>query len=290
MENHISHIEQLGSVHIGTQAILDNRQPLDDSEYGSEFLPALTMDNMKPGVYQHLRFHLNSDDARLDCFVHEEHLGALLSGDNGDVRFLDTLDFPENPAQNIITWHDDEVEDREGEWTSLATLADVNSEDAVYVFVGRNDGLITAIAIDPDEVILYDRYKKDARQVFGNNHTDITIGMPLCEIGDLRESLAFDNLAIQYLDGTTDRDIREHNSERDEAKGFDASTNITIGRLMTEPTDEAPRLRVTFATKYEYGRQGIRNLFAALQQEYDKYVAPTTVDISDLDVETDKQL
>lgn len=54
MENHISHIEQLGSVHIGTQAVLDNRQPLEGSEFHSESLPALMMDNTKPGVYQHL--------------------------------------------------------------------------------------------------------------------------------------------------------------------------------------------------------------------------------------------
>ena len=74
MENHISHIEQLGSVHIGTQAVLDNRQPLEGSEFHSESLPALMMDNTKPGVYQHLRFHLNSDDVYVDCFVHEGNM------------------------------------------------------------------------------------------------------------------------------------------------------------------------------------------------------------------------
>lgn len=61
-----------------------------------------------------------------------------------------------------------------------------------------------------------------------------------------------------------------------------------MGRLKLTPEDDCvPWVRLT---KYEHGRQGIRNLFAAMQQEYDKHVAPTTVDISDLGVETDKQL
>lgn len=56
---------------------------------------------------------------------------------------------------------------------------------------------------------------------------------------------------------------------------------------MTPEDDCVPCVRLT---KYEHGRQGIRNLFAAMQQEYDNHIAPTTVDISDLDVEIDKQL
>lgn len=66
MENHIARIERFGDVHIGTHAVLDNRQPLEGSEFHSESLPALMMGNTKPGVYQHLRFHLNSDDVYVD--------------------------------------------------------------------------------------------------------------------------------------------------------------------------------------------------------------------------------
>lgn len=54
MENHIARIERFGDVHIGTRAVLDNRQPPEGSEYRSESLPALMMDNTKPGIYQHL--------------------------------------------------------------------------------------------------------------------------------------------------------------------------------------------------------------------------------------------
>lgn len=294
MENHISHIEQLGSVHIGTQAVLDNRQPLEGSEFHSESLPALMMDNTKPGVYQHLRFHLNSDDVYVDCFVHEEYLGVLLSGDEGDVRFLDALDVPNDPSEGIITWDDEELKDREGEWTSLATHVGLTNEDSANVFVGHDeDGRVTTIAIDPHDVILYDRYKEDLRQAFDNSDVDVVIGPSFTEIDWSRGPRLQDDdnphyLAGHFLDDTTIYDVYEYTSDRDAEKGFVPSTNLILGRLkMMSEDDCRPFVRLT---NYEHGRQGIRNLFAAMQQEYDKHVAPTTVDISDLDVETDKQL
>ena len=287
MGNHISHIEQLGSVHIGTQAVLDNRQPLEDSEYGPESLPALMMDNMKPGVYRHLRFHLDSDNARLDCFVHEEHLGALLSGDDGDVRFLDGLDLPDDQSDSIITWDYDELKDRDGKWTSLATHVGLTNEDSAYVFVGHdNDGRVTTIAIDPHEVLLYDRYRGDSRQAFGNSEMEVVIGPSFTEIGWYLEGDESDDIADHFLDDMT-IGVCEHWSDRDMEKGFVPSTNQIMGRIkMTSEDDCHSFVRVT---TYDHGRQGIRNLLAAMQQEYDKQIAPT-VDISDLDVETDKQL
>ena len=54
MENHITTIEAMGNIHIGDSVNIDNRQPMD----GSKTLPAFKMDNMKPGLYLHLRLHL----------------------------------------------------------------------------------------------------------------------------------------------------------------------------------------------------------------------------------------
>ena len=294
MTNHISRIEQLGSVHIGTQAVLDNRQPLDNSEYGSKTLPALTMDNTKSGVYQHIRFHLDSDDAYVDCFVHEEHLGVLLSGDEGDIRFLDSLDVPDDPSESIITWDDEELKDRESEWTSLATHVGLTNEDAANVFVGRDDdGRVTTIAIDPHDVILYDRYKEDLRQAFDNSDVDVVIGPSFTEIDWSRGPRLQDDdnphyLAGHFLDDTTIYDVYEYTSDRDAEKGFVPSTNLILGRLkMTSEDDCRPFVRLT---NYEHGRRGVRNLIAEMKQQYEKQRTQTTVDISDLDVETDKQL
>lgn len=294
MENHIARIERFGDVHIGTHAVLDNRQPPEGSEYRSESLPALMMDNTKPGIYQHLRFHLDSDDAYVDCFVHEENLGVLLSGDEGDVRFLDALDVPDEPSEGIITWDYEELKDREGEWTSLATHVGLKHDEAANVFVEHDDdGRVTTIAIDPHEVVLYDRYKKDLRQTFGDSNVEVVIEPSFPEIDWSREPRPAEDdephyLAGNFLDDTTIYDVDEVVSDRDAAKGFVLSTNLIMGRLKLTPEDDCvPWVRLT---KYEHGRQGIRNLFAAMQQEYDKHVAPTTVDISDLDVEIDKQL
>lgn len=290
MENHIAHIEQLGSVHIGTQAVLDNRQPSDDSES----LSALTMDNMKPGIFAHLRFHLDSDDAYVDCFVHGEHLGALLSDDEGDIRFLDSLDVPKDPDESIITWDYEELKDREGEWASLATHVGLSHEDTANIFVGLDDdGQVTTIAIDPHEVILYNRYKKDVRQLFGDSVVEVVITPSFPEIDWMRGLESHRNNEEQYLEGhflndTTIEDVYEIGSDRDADKGFVPSTNLILGRLKMTPEDD--HFQVVQLTKYEHGRRGIRNLIAEMKQQYEKQRAQTTVDISDLDVETDKQL
>ena len=74
----------------------------------------------------------------------------------------------------------------------------------------------------------------------------------------------------------------------DADKGFVPSTNLILGRLKMTPEDD--HFQVVQLTKYEHGRRGIRNLIAEMKQQYEKQRAQTTVDISDLDVASDKQL
>lgn len=286
MENHITTIEAMGNIHIGDSVNIDNRQPVD----GSKTLPVFKMDNMKPGLYLHLRLHLGDDLTYTDCFVHEHHLGELMDSDDGDVRFLDTLDLPDDPAQSIITWHDEKLKDHKEDGTSLATHVGLAHNEAAGVFVGRgDDGRITAIAIDPYDVLLYDRYKGDLKEPFLDYGylTMVSVGATAQEMDWAKDSSS-DNTIHYIADGTIEDDIYESSTERDLAKGFVPSTNMILGRLMQDKAGDYNY--AVFATRYDLGRQGIRDMFAAMHQEYENRFAPTTVDISDLDVASDKQL
>ena len=213
-----------------------------------------------------------------------------MDSDDGDVRFLDTLDLPDDPAQSIITWHDEELKDRKEDGTSLATHVGLAHNEAAGVFVGRgDDGRITAIAIDPYDVLLYDRYKGDLKEPFLDYGylTMVSVGATAQEMDWAKDSSS-DNTIHYIADGTIEDDIYESSTERDLAKGFAPSTNMILGRLMQDKAGDYNY--AVFATRYDLGRQGIRDMFAAMHQEYENRFAPTTIDISDLDVASDKQL
>lgn len=218
MENHIAHIERFGDVHIGTHAVLDNRQPPEDSEYRSESLPALMMDNTKPGIYQHLRFHLDSDDVYVDCFVHEENLGVLLSGDEGDVRFLDALFGEPFECFSGVGGLDDEDWDMADGWDDLELGQGPRTE-------------------------------------------------------------------IHYLFGASPETVEHFTSERLERLDYGGGTKelfVTVG------FDNGQQH--VYLAPYSAGMKGYREMLQIASEQVEEYLRQKDLDISDLDVETDKQL
>ena len=299
---------------LGDSAILDDRIPFNP---GGENAPDHVVENVVPGRYHYYRVDI---DGRMPvhCMVRDNDNNLIGLSDDALIdyfeRLFDEAEFPPNPVDATFQGHE-WVGESKSEYASTSEKSllhyatygggSESHEDGEHVYVRLEDGKISAFMLDRADIVGTMQYKgADATPLAANRQLNWSMavsGTPFeCFSGvgglddedwdmaddwDDLELERFPRTEIHYLFGASPETVEHFTSERLERLDYGGGTKelfVTVGF-----NDGHQHV---YLAPYSAGMKGYREMLQIASEQVEEYLRQKDLDISDLDVETDKQL
>ena len=296
------------SFRLGESTVLDDRIPFNP---GGEGAPDHIVENVMPGIYHYYRVDIDGT-LPVHCMVRGDDANMLGMSDDELVhyfeRLFDEAEFPPNPVDATFQGHEWVGESKSEE--SLLHYATYGGgsespEDGESVYVRLEDGKISAFMLDRADIVGTMQYKgADATPLATNRQLNWSMavsGEPFeCFSGvgglddedwdmandwDDLETGRFPRTEVHYLFGASPETAEPITSERLERLDYDGGTKelfVTVG------FDNGQQH--VYLAPYSAGMKGYREMLQIASEQVEEYLRQKDLDISDLDVETDKQL
>ena len=290
---------------LGDSAILDDRIPFNT---GGENAPDHVVENVVPGRYHYYRVDI---DGRMPvhCMVRDNDNNLIGLSDDALIdyfeRLFDEAEFPPNPVDAIFQGHE-WVGESKSEYASTSEKSllhyatygggSESPEDGENVYVRLEDGKISAFMLDRADIVGTMQYKgADATPLAANRQLNWSMavsGEPFecfSGVGGLNEDdwelERYPHTEVHYLFGTSPETAERVTSERLELLDYDGVTNelfVTVGFNNGH--------QHVYLAPYSAGMKGYREMLQIASEQVEEYLRQKDLDISDLDVEIDKQL
>ena len=299
------------SFRLGESAVLDDRIPFNP---GGEGAPDHIVENVMPGIYHYYRVDIDGM-LPVHCMVRGDDANMLGLSDDELVhyfeRLFDEAEFPPNPVDATFQGHE-WVGESKSEYASTSEKSllhyatygggSESPEDGEHVYVRLEDGKISAFMLDRADIVGTMQYKgAEATPLAANRQLNWSMavsGEPFeCfsgvgglddedwEMSDDWELERYPHTKVQYLFGASPETIERFTSERLERLDCGGDTKelfVTVGF-------NNGHQHVYFAP-YSAGMKGYREMLQIASEQVEEYLRQKDLDISDLDIETDKQL
>ena len=296
------------SFRLGESAVLDDRIPFNP---GGDNAPDHVVENVMPGIYHHYRVDIDGT-LPVHCMVRGDDANMLGMSDDELVhyfeRLFDEAEFPPNPVDATFQGHEWVGESKsENSLIHYATYGggSESPEDGEPVYVRLEDGKISAFMLDRADIVGTMQYKgAEAMPLAANRQLNWSMavsGEPFeCFSGvgglddeDWDMADGWDDLElgqgprteIHYLCGASPETVEYFTSERLERLDYGGGTKelfVTVG------FDNGQQH--VYLAPYSAGMKGYREMLQIASEQVEEYLRQKDLDISDLDVETDKQL
>lgn len=306
----IKRVTHIMPIKLGDSVVLDDRVPFNP---GGANAPDHVIENVVPGIYDYYRVDIEGT-LPVYCMVRwdaKDGIPFWLSNDALIQYFehlFDEAEFPPNPVDATLQGHEWVGESKsENSLIHYATYggASESPEDGEHVYVRLEDGKISAFMLDRADIIGTMQYKgAEATPLAANRQLNWNMavsGEPFeCFSGvgglddeDWDMADGWDDLElgqgprteIHYLFGASPETVEHFTSERLERLDYGGGTKelfVTVG------FDNGQQH--VYLAPYSAGMKGYREMLQIASEQVEEYLRQKDLDISDLDVETDKQL
>ena len=297
----IKRVTHIMPIKLGDSVVLDDRVPFNP---GGANAPDHVIENVVPGIYDYYRVDIEGT-LPVHCMVRWDAKDGIPFWLSNDAliqyfeRLFDEAEFPPNPVDATLQGHEWVGESKsENSLIHYATYggASESPEDGERVYVRLKDGNIDAFILDRADIVGTMRYKgAEATPLAANNQLNWSMAVSgdafecFCGVGSLGddewEEDQFPHTEVEYLFGASSETAGYHTSERLERLNYGGDTDelfVTVGFNNGH--------QHVYIAPYSVGMKGYREMIQLASERVEEYLQQKDLDVSDLDVDTDKQL